>query len=94
MRPAPTRTPSPAAWKGPTGEGGIAPEGCTVTCLAVKFGFWLEAQDAFLDSHHPLRIAELVPLTPGEAELHERDLDAFIRRYDDEQVYLVDFRRK
>lgn len=70
------------------------PDGCTVTCLAVKFEFWLEAEDAFLDSHYPLRIAELVPLTPDEAELHERDLDGFIQHYEDEQVDVVDFCRK
>lgn len=60
----------------------------------MKFEFWLAAEDAYLDSHYPLRIAELVPLTPDEAELHERDLEAFIRRYDDEEFDVVDFRRK
>jgi hypothetical protein len=69
------------------------PAGCTVTRFAVKYEFWLEKKEAFLRSHYPLRIAELVALTPGEAALHERDLDAFIRHYDDAQVDPVDFRR-
>jgi hypothetical protein len=73
--------------------GPYLPDGCTVTCLAVKFKFWLDAEDAFVDSHYPLRIAELVPLTPGEAALHERDLAGFIQRYDDEQLDMADFRR-